>query len=75
MWAWESWILLNGKKFKETFKEIRYSGKEVTIDKEGNLAYVGTGEGEISNPVDETLEIVKGNTKIEITYLLVEENI
>ena len=62
---------VNGKKFKETFKEIRYSGKEITIDDDGEIAYVGEGKGEISNPINETLELVKGNTKIEITYQLV----
>ena len=62
---------VNGKKFKETFKEIRYSGKEITVDDNGEIAYVGEERGEISNPINETLELVKGNTKIEITYQLV----
>lgn len=65
--------LLNGKKFKETFKEIRYSGKEITINDNGEVSYVGTGENEVSNPTNETLEIVKGNTKIEITYQLLSD--
>ncbi len=65
--------LLNGKKFKETFKEIRYSGKEITINEDGEIAYVGEGENEVQNPVNETLELVKGNTKIEITYQLLSE--
>lgn len=65
--------LLNGKKFKETFKEIRYSGKEITINEDGEIAYVGEGENELQNPVNETLELVKGNTKIEITYQLLSE--
>lgn len=64
--------LLNGKKFKETFKEIRYSGKEITINEDGEIAYVGEGENEVLNPINETLELVKGNTKIEITYQLLE---
>ncbi len=59
------------KLFKETFKEIRYSGKEITVDDNGEIAYVGEGRDEISNPINETLELVKGNTKIEITYQLI----
>lgn len=64
---------VNGKKFRETFKEIRYSGKEITVDDNGEIAYVGEETGEISNPINETLELVKGNTKIEITYQLINE--
>lgn len=56
-----------GKKFKETFREYRYSGKEITINDDGEIVYV---ENEI--PQNETLEIVKGNTKIEITYQVME---
>lgn len=56
-----------GKKFKETFREYRYSGKEITINDDGEIVYV---EDEI--PQNETLEIVKGNTKIEITYQVME---
>lgn len=57
---------VKGKKFKETFREYRYSGKEITINSDGEVVYV---EDEI--PENETLEIVKGNTKIEITYQLI----
>lgn len=66
-----------GKKFKETFREYRYSGKEITVDENGEIIYVETqvrnddGTTEyIRNviPDEETLELVKGNTKIEITY-------
>ena len=57
---------VKGKKFKETFSESRYSGKEITINSDGEVVYV---EDEI--PENETLEIVKGNTKIEITYQLI----
>lgn len=56
-----------GKKFKETFREYKYSGKEITINDDGEIVYV---ENEI--PQNETLEIVKGNTKIEITYQVME---
>lgn len=56
-----------GKKFKETFREYRYSGKEITINNEGEVVYV---EDEV--PENETLEIVKGNSKIEITYQVIE---
>lgn len=55
-----------GKKFKETFREYRYSGKEITINEDGEVVYV---ENEV--PQNETLEIVKGNTKIEITYQVI----
>lgn len=63
------------KKIKETFKEIKLenSGKEITINDKGEVAYVGIEEGQVANPMNETLEIVKGSTKIEITYLLVNE--
>ena len=57
---------VKGKRFKETFREYRYSGKEITINEDGEVVYV---EDEI--PENETLEIVKGNTKIEITYQLI----
>ena len=59
------------KLFKETFKEIRYSGKEITVGDNGEIAEVGEEENQISNPTNETLELVKGNTKIEITYQLI----
>lgn len=58
---------VKGKRFKETFREYRYSGKEITINENGEVVYV---EDEI--PENETLEIVKGNTKIEITYQLLD---
>ena len=57
---------VKGKRFKETFREYRYSGKEITKNEDGEVVYV---EDEI--PENETLEIVKGNTKIEITYQLI----
>lgn len=65
----------SNKKIKETFKEIKLenSGKEITINDKGEVAYVGIEEGQVANPINETLEIVKGSTKIEITYLLVNE--
>ena len=63
---------VNGKRFRETFKEIRYSGKEITINDEGEIASVGQDKGEVANPINETLELVKGNTKIEITYQLID---
>ncbi len=59
---------VKGKRFKETFREYRYSGKEITINEDGEVVYV---EDEI--PENETLELVKGNTKIEITYQLIGE--
>ena len=59
---------VKGKRFKETFREYRYSGKEITINEDGKVVYV---EDEI--PENETLELVKGNTKIEITYQLIGE--
>ena len=57
-------------KFLETFKEIRYSGKEITINEDGKLVEVKEG---VSTD-DGTLELVKGNTKIEITYKLLNKN-
>ena len=59
---------VKGKRFKETFREYRYSGKEITTNEDGEVVYV---EDEI--PENETLELVKGNTKIEITYQLIGE--
>ena len=61
-------------KFLETFKEIRYSGKEITINEQGELVEVGEGENQVANPEYGTLELVKGNTKIEITYQLLSED-
>lgn len=69
--------ILETKKFKETFREYRYSGQEITVDENGEIIYVETkvekpdGTTEyIRNliPDQETLELVKGNTKIEIIY-------
>ena len=73
-----------GKKFRETFKEYRYSGKEVTVDDDGNIVYLYKEDekgnltyvdsnGKVNsqeklNGDKETLELVKGNTKIEIIY-------
>lgn len=68
-----------GKKFKEKFKEYRYSGKEITVDDDGNIVYLDKEDanGNTINQVGltgdkETLELVKGNSKIEITYQEVE---
>lgn len=60
-----------GKKFRETFREYRYSGKEVTVDDDGNIKYLDNVDStnQIGLTGDkETLELVKGNTKIEIIY-------
>ena len=62
------------KKFKETFREYRYSGKEITIDENGEIDYVDNIDEEtkkytqVMDRSEETLELVKGNTKIEIIY-------
>lgn len=68
----------NGKcEFLETFKEIRYSGKEVTIVTNENgevvLKEVGDKPNETLNTENGTLDLVQGNTKIEITYKLINE--
>ena len=68
----------NGKcEFIETFREIRYSGKEVTIVTNENgelvLKEVGDQPGETQNTENGTLDLVQGNTKIEITYKLINE--
>lgn len=60
--------------FLETFKEIRYSGKEITINDKGEIAEVGEGKGQVANPIYGTLELVRGNTKIEITYQVLSED-
>lgn len=62
------------KKFKETFREYRYSGKEITIDENGKVVYVDSIDEntnkytQVMDRSEETLELVKGNTKIEIIY-------
>ena len=62
------------KTFKETFKEIRYSGKEITVDENGEIVYVDNVNEynnkytQVRDHSEETLELVKGNTKIEIIY-------
>lgn len=67
------------KQFKETFKEYRYSGKEVFVNSDGIIDDInatnedGTPKYEQSQTQNqETLELVKGNTKIEITYQEIE---
>ena len=62
----------NGKRFLETFKEIRYSGTEITIDTDEVLKEVGEGENQTLNTENGTLELVKGNKKIEILYQLLD---
>ena len=69
-------------KFRETFREYRYSGREITIDENGEIVYV-KNEHDVDDEVtkyvtttdQETLELVKGNTKIEITYEAIYDNI
>ena len=63
---------VKGKKFLESLKEIKYSVKEITIDEKGTIKEVGEGKDQIANPTNETLEIVKGSTKVEITYQLIK---
>ena len=70
---------VKGKKFKETFREYRYSGKEVFVNEEGIIDDVNATNSDGSLKYDpsqtqyeETLELVKGNTKIEITYQEIE---
>lgn len=70
---------VKGKKFKETFREYRYSGKEVFVNEEGIIDDVNATKSDGSLKYDpsqtqyeETLELVKGNTKIEITYQEIE---
>ena len=70
---------VKGKKFEETFREYRYSGKEITVVKDEKtgkekIDYVDnvnedTNEyTQVYDRSEETLELVKGNTKIEIIY-------
>ena len=70
---------VKGKKFEETFREYRYSGKEITVVKDEKtgkekIDYVDnvnedTNEYmQVYDRSEETLELVKGNTKIEIIY-------